>query len=90
MSFTCFNTWGNNEPLTAIYKKTNTTGSSCPKIIDPRCLACALILLNNVALAAEKVSKENNDDNNNNNDSVSICCLPVCGIILCLSLFSVK
>jgi len=85
MSFTCFNTSGNNEPLTAIYKQPKKTSYSCPKIMNPRCLACALILLNNVALAAETVSK----NESSKNDSCG-CIGPVCGVILCLSLFSVK
>lgn len=61
MSFTCFNT-SVNEPLTAIHKNpAKKAGFGCPKIMDAKCLACALILLNNVAFAAETVSK--NDSN---------------------------
>ena len=75
MSVTCFNTSGHNESLTAIYKETKTTFYNCPKIIDPRCLAISLILLNNVAFAAETVSK--------NNDSCNCFCSFIGCIIFC-------
>ena len=85
MPFICFNN-PVNEPLTAIYKNpAKKAGFGFHKIMDPKCLACIFILLNNVAVAAATASKKADDE-----DDLCFCIGPVCGVALCLSLFSVR